>query len=353
MQKLITASRLLILLALSCGLLIFWEYNSTVNAKNNMEIATQIAGINIFETNESVGVKAANSSVQKNITSIDKGTNTKKPITIASETITTKPVTISVWNIIGPQLKLDHKVQAAQVKREIRRLLADPAEFHRILNAASPYIHYIYHQTQARGLPAELALIPYIESEFNPNDHSSVGALGLWQLMPGTARELGVRVGGGYDGRRNLVMSTRAALLYFRDLGKYFNGNWYLAVAAYNCGQVRVRSAVRHSGVRDVWNLYSLPRDTKFYVPRLLALAEIIKNPHKYGVKLPTVINKPYFSEIKLAKSSTLDQVARKAGLSVKELQKLNPDFKYGRITTANSLLIPVANKFALSAKLA
>lgn len=350
MQLLMNASRLLILLALSCGLLIIWEYNSLVQSNyNNTEIATQIAGINIFDTDDDVGIEAVESSVKKTSAATSPAIEKveKKPIvTLKPEQIPVKPG-MSVWGSIGPELKLDHKVQSLQVKKEIRRLLSDPSEFHRILNAAAPYIHYIYTQTKTRGLPAELALIPYIESEFNPNDRSNKGAMGLWQLMPGTARELGVKIKAGYDGRRNVIASTKAALLYFRDLGKNFKGNWYLAIAAYNCGQVRVESAIRRAGIKDVWNL-SVPRDTKFYVPRLLALAEIIKHPEKYGVKLPTVVNTPYFTQLTLQKASTLDQVAKSAGINVKLLQKLNPDFKQGKIPITNPLLVPVANKSTL-----
>src|SRR5262249_6307926 len=148
--------------------------------------------------------------------------------------------------------------------------------------------------TRARDLPAELALIPVIESEYNPNDRSNKGATGLWQLMRQTAHELGVVVQGGYDGRRNVLASTKAALAYFKDLGDLFNGNWYLAIAAYNCGQGRVQSAIRRTGSESFWNL-PLPRDTKYYVPRLLAVAEIVKHPAKYGITLPQVQNKPYF----------------------------------------------------------
>src|SRR5262249_50075837 len=150
------------------------------------------------------------------------------------------------------------------------RILADQEHFYKILKSAVPYIYYIHKQTQASGLPAELALIPFIESEFNPNDLSNKGALGLWQLMSGTARDLGVKIRSGYDGRRNVITSTNAALAYFKDLGKLFKGNWYLAIAAYNCGEGRVQSSIKRTGHRNFWEL-PLPQETKYYVPRLLA----------------------------------------------------------------------------------
>src|SRR3990167_8072231 len=171
----------------------------------------------------------------------------------------------TVWIEISAALNLDHRVQSTQVQAEIKNLLSNPAKFNSILQAASPYIYYIYHQTRDRGLPAELALIPFIESEFNPNDHSIKGATGLWQLMAETAHELGVKVKSGYDGRRNVIDSTRAALAYFNDLGNEFKGNWYLAIAAYNCGQVTVQKDERRTGQQNVWNL-PLPHETKDYV---------------------------------------------------------------------------------------
>ena len=131
----------------------------------------------------------------------------------------------SIWHSMRNEFSLNHQTQTAQVQREIRRLVADQERLYQILKAAGPYMHYIYKKTQAKGLPIELALIPFVESEFNPNDRSTKGATGLWQLMPQTAKELGVKVKSDYDGRRNVVASTNAALAFFNDLGITFNGN--------------------------------------------------------------------------------------------------------------------------------
>lgn len=241
--------------------------------------------------------------------------------------------------------ELDHKANYKQVQAEIRKLLADQDKLESILKAAQPYIYFIYKQTQARGLPAELALIPVIESEFNPNDKSNKGATGLWQLMPGTARELGVQVKGSYDGRRNVIASTQAALAYFKDLGLMFKGNWYLAIAAYNSGQGRVESAMKRKGSDDFWNL-KLPRETQLYVPKLLAVAAIVKNPEKYGVELPPIENQPYFTEVKFKKSVNLASVAKKSGIDVRTLHTLNPDFKQATLAPSKgkeTLLVPIS----------
>ena len=255
----------------------------------------------------------------------------------------------SIWQSISSEFQLDHKTQTPSVQAEIRRLVADQDKFYQILKAASPYIYFIHQQTRQRSLPAEIALIPFIESEFNPNDHSNKGALGLWQLMAGTAHELGVKIKSGYDGRRNVIDSTKAALAYFKDLGESFDGNWYLAIAAYNCGQGKVASAMRRSGSDSFWNL-PLPRETKFYVPRLLAVAAIIENPEKYGMQLPPVMNEPYFAEVKVTKPVSLTKVAATAGINIKTLNKLNPAYRNNMVSKpGNNLLVPVDTMLAVT----
>lgn len=261
----------------------------------------------------------------------------------------------SIWSTLGQELNLDHQAQTSQVKAEIRKLLADQDKLYKILKAAGPYIYYIHRQTQVRGLPAELALIPVIESEFNPNDHSNKGATGLWQLMPQTGRELGVKIKESYDGRRNVVASTNAALAYFKDLRNNFDGNWYLAIAAYNCGQGKIESAQRRMGTDNFWRL-PLPRETQLYVPKLLAVAAIVKNPEKYGVTLPKINNKPYFAQVKVKQASSLEKVATSSGTSIETLHKLNPDIKHDVVTNVKgsyTLLVPVDKAPVVSAKFA
>lgn len=259
----------------------------------------------------------------------------------AADSITSIPK--SVWSTMSEKFKLDHKTDSSRVRAEIHHIQKNQDEFYHSLEAAAPYIYYIYKQTQTRDLPAELALIPVIESEFNPNNRTG-NALGLWQLMPETASELGVRIRSGYDGRRDVVASTKAALAYFNDLRNFFHGNWYLAIAAYDCGQYKVRSAERNSGSSSYWSL-SLPLETKIYVPRLLAIAEVVKNPSKYGVQLPPVFNKPFFTEVKLKKAVNLTQVSKNAGISINTLHELNPDYRDNQVVSkkgAYTVLVPI-----------
>ncbi len=309
MQTLTSFSKYLLLAVLSCSLLIALK-------SNNLEIA------------ESSFITNANGN--------DNTIYTVNESSVPSD---------SIWKSISREFKLDHKTQSKRVQDAIRELLSDQSKLNQILEASAPYIYYIHQKTQEKGLPSELALIPVIESEFNPNDHSNKGAAGLWQLMSRTANELGVKVKSGYDGRRNVVSSTNAALAYFKDLGTMFNGNWYLAIAAYDCGQAKIQSAVRHAGSPDYWNL-SLPRETRCYVPKLLAVAAIIANPQKYGVHLPPVDNKPYFAELKLKKPVNLVKLAKTSDIDIDTLRTLNPDYNHGHVLKAKegtyALLIPV-----------
>lgn len=262
----------------------------------------------------------------------------------------------SIWSNIGSKLILDHKVQTARVQAEIHKFLADKKKLYLILEAAAPYIYFIHQKTQARNLPSEIALIPAIESEFNPNDHSRRGASGLWQLMPVTARELGVKVKSNYDERRNVVSSTEAALAYLNDLKNDFHGNWDLAISAYNCGQGTVKSATRRAGSSNFWNL-KLPAETRVYLPKLLAIAEIIKHPEKYGVKLPPLGNRPYFIQLVLSKPVNLASIAKTTGTNIDTLHALNPDYRHERAQPnkhgAYTLLVPVKDAAALKTRLA
>lgn len=258
----------------------------------------------------------------------------------------------SIWENISHDIDLDHKTHTPQVQAEIRKLLAEKDKLNSILNAASPYIYFIYEETQIRHLPAELALIPIIESEFNPNDHSTKGATGLWQLMPQTAHELGISIKSGYDGRRNVIASTNAALAYFNDLGHFFKGNWYLAIAAYDCGQGKVQSAIKRAKSTDFTDL-KLPKETQYYVPKLLAVAEIIKNPSRYGVQLPSMTNKPYFTELKTKTPVNLKALAAKAHIDLDTLESLNPDYKKGNTPKGPYiLLVPITQTNGVVAEL-
>ncbi len=195
---------------------------------------------------------------------------------------------------------------------------------------AKPYIYYIYQQTQKRNMPAELALLPMVESNYNPFSFSRQGATGIWQMMPGTAAGYGVKINWWFDGRRNIVQSTKAALDHLAYLHDYF-GNWLLAIAAYDSGQGTVQAAInynrKHHKPTDFWSL-PLPAETKNYVPKLLALANIIQHPAKYHLSVLPIPNQSYFSIVHLHKQMNINRIAKMANISIKEIRKLNPGFR-------------------------
>jgi membrane-bound lytic murein transglycosylase D len=251
-----------------------------------------------------------------------------------------------VWEVLRREFRLSHEVTRPEVQEQIRWLVAHPSYLHNVSRQSEPYIYHIVTQIKKRKLPGELALLPMIESAFDPFAYSGAGAAGLWQLMPKTGSELGLKQDWWFDGRRSIGPSTDAALNYLVHLNKYFSGSWTLAIAAYDSGEGTVSRAIK-ANVRpghypDFWSL-TVPEETRVYVPRLYALAELINNPGRYRVSLPSIPYLPYFEEVNIGSQIDLSHAAKLAGISYKELIKLNPGFN--RWTTAPykpfKLLIP------------
>lgn len=214
---------------------------------------------------------------------------------------------------------------------------------------ASPYLHYIIGELEKRNMPGELALLPMLESSYEPTATSSSGAAGLWQFVRGTGRTFGLKQDGWYDGRRDVRASTHAALNYLQYLHKKFHGDWMLALAAYNAGEGAVQKAIsrkrKAGGSANYWSL-SLPKQTQAYVPKLLAMAEVVENPNLHKITLPRIENRPYFVEVNPKKPLQLNQVAKLANLDVKEVKRLNAGYK--KNTThpkgPQHLLLPLGN---------
>lgn len=234
-----------------------------------------------------------------------------------------------------------------QVQAQIRWFVNNQDYLDHTVKRAAPYMYFILQEAQKRNLPGELVLLPIIESAYNPFVSSYRGASGLWQLMPGTAYTLGVKQDWWFDGRRDIYSSTNAALDYLTYLQSFFGGNWLLALAAYDTGEGNVQNAVRRNSMdglpTDFWAL-PLARETRSYVPRLLALAAIIRDPGKYGIVLPPISDKPYLQQVDLGVAINLSQAAQLAGMSLSELKQLNPG--YSHMTTDPNgpykLLLPI-----------
>ena len=248
--------------------------------------------------------------------------------------------------------------RSGPVQAQLDRFARNPGNVERIMQRGTPYLYHILSEINQRGLPTELALLPAVESAFDPFAQSPRGAAGLWQFMPRTASGLGLKQDAWYDGRRDVIAATAAALDYLTQLQQRFDGDWLLALAAYNAGPTRVQRAIRynrkHGKPVDFWHL-QLPRETRDYVPRLLALRTLITTPAIYGLTLPAVMDSPYFSVLDSGGSLDLAVAARLAGVSVAEIRRLNPALTRQTVRRGgpHRLLIPAARAVTFRTQLA
>ena len=238
--------------------------------------------------------------------------------------------TPNVWDVLREQFTLNHESTQPEVQQQIRWIIAHPSYIQKVAKQSEPYIYHIVTEIKKRKLPGELALIPMIESSYDPFAYSGAGAAGLWQLMPGTGTDLGLKQDWWFDGRRSIGPSTNAALNYLAYLHHFFNGDWVLAFAAYDSGEGTLAKIIKNSPQRgskiNFWSL-NVPQETKAYIPRLLALAEVIQNPRRYHVDLPNIPHTPYFEEVNIGSQIDLTHAAKLAGISYRDLIKLNPGF--------------------------
>lgn len=263
----------------------------------------------------------------------------------------------NVWEVLRNKFTLNHETSRAEVQEQIQWLVAHPGYLQKACYQSKPYIYHIVLEIKKRNLPGELALLPLIESAYNPFAYSGAGASGLWQLMPSTASDLGLKQDWWFDGRRSIRLSTDAALNYLTYLNKVFNGDWILAIAAYDSGEGAIARAIKATPNRRLANFWELlvPQETQIYVPRFLALAEIFSNPNKYKLALPEIPYLPYFAEVDIGSQIDLNNAAKMAGISFIELIKLNPGFN--RWATAPykpfKLLIPTEKVYQFKFNLA
>jgi membrane-bound lytic murein transglycosylase D len=244
----------------------------------------------------------------------------------------------------------------------VRALLQEyrrhPDYMRRVVMRAKPYLHFILDEIDQRGLPTELALLPIVESAYMPFAYSQGRAAGLWQFTPSTGRLYGLRQDWWYDGRRDIYASTQAALDYLKGLQTRFQGDWLLALAAYNAGPGRINRAMarnrRHARPTDYWAL-DLPRETRRYVPKLLALKEIFADPAHYGFTLEPLPNLRMIAVVDTGTQIDLALAAELAEMDIDEMYRFNPGFN--RWATApdgpHRLLVPVDKAKAFSQRLA
>jgi len=252
-----------------------------------------------------------------------------------------------LWQRIRDGLTMQH-MDNPRIQAELAWYRKHPAYMRRVAKRAEPYLFHIVEQIEDKQLPMELALLPIVESAYDPFAYSQGRAAGIWQFIPNTGRAMGLKQNWWYDGRRDIRASTEAALTYLQQLRTALDGDWLLGLAAYNSGQRRVERAIEYNHKRgkklDFWSL-RLPRETRSYVPKLIAVTKIMANPKAYDIELPALANKAYFGSVDTGGQIDLAQAAELADIEIEAIYLLNP--AYNRWATSpedqHPLLLPIA----------
>lgn len=262
-----------------------------------------------------------------------------------------------IWERIRLGYKLPTRTHPGMMQ-DLAWFARHQAYLDRVVERSQPYIHYIVEEAEKRGMPLEIALLPVVESAFQPFAYSHGRAAGIWQFIPGTGRLYGLKQNWWYDGRRDIVAATNAALDYLTRLNRGFDGDWLLALAAYNSGFGTVSRAIyknkRKGKPTDFWNL-DLPNETRGYVPKLLAIAALVEDPEKYNVSFDPIPNEPYFAQVDVGSQIDLALAAELAEISVEDLYILNPGFNRWATDPdgPHTLLFPIENAKTFTENLA
>jgi len=252
-----------------------------------------------------------------------------------------------LWDRMRAGFKMNLAQSNSRIAAQQSWFVTRQSYLDRLTARASRYLYHTVSEAEKRGLPTELALLPVIESSYDPAATSNAAAAGMWQFIPSTGKIYGLRQDALYDGRRDVVESTRAAYDFLSSLYNQF-GSWELALAAYNCGGGCVQRSINRNAAAglptDFWSL-RLPTETMNYVPRFLAVAQIVNNPVRHNVNFPAIANRPHFREVPIAGQVRLSDAASLLGMTEQELFVLNPGFRQG-VTTPQGphrLLIPTS----------
>jgi membrane-bound lytic murein transglycosylase D len=249
------------------------------------------------------------------------------------------------------------EVQEPAIDTQLAWFERNPDYLERVFQRGQRYMYHIITEVEARGMPLEFALLPVVESAYEPFAYSVSRAAGMWQFIPGTGTRFGLKRDWWYDGRRDVIESTRAALDYLQALHDQFNGDWLLAIAAYNVGENSVQREMDFNRANgkpmDFWHL-RLPAETRAYVPKLLALKRLMAEPERYGLEVAVIPNEPYFAVIDTDSQIDLKIAAQLAGTSYDELSALNPGFNRWATDPEgpHRMLVPIDNADAFEAAL-
>ncbi len=246
---------------------------------------------------------------------------------------------------------MDGPAMVPYVQQAVHWYSTKPEYIARMTERSRKYLYYILEEVQRRNLPTELALLPFVESAFNPDAMSSARASGMWQFIPSTGKHFNLKQNMFQDDRRDVMASTKAALDYLTKLHDMF-GNWQLALAAYNWGEGGVQRAIAANQARGLpisYGALNMPAETRNYYPKLQAVKDIIADPAKYGIKLPDVPDHPYFKPVTITQDIDVALAAKLAGITIKEFRSLNPAFNKPVILAATKpkILLPYDNATA------
>ncbi|WP_271008803.1 transglycosylase SLT domain-containing protein [Paucibacter sp. B51] len=260
-----------------------------------------------------------------------------------------------LWDRLRAGFQLED-LENEGVRRAEAWYSARPDYVQRMTERGSRYLFHIIEEVEKRGMPAELALLPFTESAFNPQAMSTAKASGMWQFVPATGRDFSLKQNIFRDDRRDVLASTRAALDYLGRLHKMF-GDWRLALAAYNWGQGNVQKAIarnQKAGLPTDYESLRMPEETRYYIPKLQAVKNIVQNPEKYGLSLPPVENHPYFLTVRIDRDIDLETAARLAGITLEKFKQFNPQMNKPVMLAAgsNQLLLPYDNAKAFALNL-
>ena len=296
------------------------HWNSRVNQFNPSEL-------NYYKNKDNNKI-----TIQSTAASGDTVNNSIAPGTIANSTqrIETGNRSEDLWQQIRDDFgfpEMDNRL----VRKHVKFYSERPEYFERTLKRASLYLPYIAQKVNSMGMPSEIALLPIIESAYNPRARSRAGAVGLWQFMPFTGKQYGLKQDWWYEGRRDVIASTTAALDYLSHLHSLFDNDWSLALAAYNAGENGIHRAIRKNQNQNKSTRYSdlrLKQETRNFVPKLIAVKKIIANPEAYGIDLPKLSSEPAFEIVQFNFQVDLAILAYRTRIPKYELEQLNPGLR-------------------------
>lgn len=294
------------------------------------EASTTTATVNLTEIEGEIAADAAD--VDEEIVTIlptedtEEAIEEEEPLLLDAQDIAEAG---NLWERTRNGFKLDLTLDNERIAAQRNWYSQHQSHLDRVTLRAARYLHYTVSEAEQRGIPTELALLPVIESSYNPFAYSHASAAGMWQFIPGTGKIFGLKQNWWFDGRRDVIESTRAAYDFLTQLHSKF-GSWELALAAYNAGPGAVQRSINRNLAEglpaDFWSL-RLPSETMSYVPRFLAMAQLIKSPESFGVSLRPIMDQPYFRVVDTNGQIDLESAASLAGVSLKELYQLNPGF--------------------------